>query len=275
MSDVQDFQRETAEKMTLYFQIKLAELQEGNNEFYNCSVRDYARQQETILQTDSYNQYRRSTDYVNILVKGLSEPITEYRLDDFQQNPTTNRRIYSPRVDIAFTPVIQKSNMDYVSIGVKKLTNDVILYKKLNQLPFVRAIETALKRKSNENMQAHNLQLNYDSLDRYSNDEYINKRPLFLFGFEIENNATTKYLMGDFLNILSLARIPSVIIPELNLVGCMNMLMFCSTIGDIKDIPIYELLKKVNVLTVDQLRTVLNEFLVQENINPIGVLSYR
>lgn len=275
MSDVQDFQIEVATKMNLYFQRKLTQLQAENNEFYIRSVQDYIRQQDIILQEDHDNQYRRSTDYDNILIKGLAESITEYWLDDFQQNPTSNRRIYSPRVDIAFTPALQKHDMAYVSIGVKKLTTDVMLYKNLNQLPFVRDIETALKIKSNENMQQFNLQQNHDSLDRYNNNQYINKRPLFLFGFEIENSETIKYLMGDFLNILSLARIPSVIVPESNLDNCMNMLMFCSTIGDIKEVPIYNLLKKVNVLTVSQLRTILNGFLVPANIAPIGVLNYR
>jgi hypothetical protein len=275
MSDVQDFQIEVATKMSLFFQRKLTQLQAENNEFYIRSVQDYIRQQEVIIRDDHENQYRRSTDYVNVLIKGLSESVTEYWLDDFQQNPTNNRKIYSPRVDIAFTPALQKHNMDYVSIGVKKLTMDVMLYKNLNQLPVVRDIECALRIKSNENMQLYSLQQNHDSIDRYNDNEYINKRPLFLFGFEIENSETIKYLMGDFLNILSLARIPSVIVPESNLENCMNMLMFCSTIGDIKEVPIYNLLKKVNVLTVGQLRTILNEFLIPENIAPIGVLSYR
>ena len=275
MRDVQYFQRELAGKMTEYFQKKLRNLQAENDELYINSVRDYVRQQDIILQTDYANQYRKSTEYINVLIRGLSEPITEYKLDDFQQNSTNNRRIYSPRVDIAFTPVLQKGTIDYVSIGIKKLTVDVELYKSLNQLSFVRDIETALRRKSNENMQTYNLQLNNDSLDEYRDDEYINKRPLFLFGFEIENDVSSKYLMGDFLNVLSLARIPNVIIPESNLEGCMNMLMFCSTIEGLKEVPIYVLLKKVNVLTVNQIRAVLNEFLVLENIDPIGVLNYR
>ena len=81
--------------------------------------------------------------------------------------------------------------------------------------------------------------------------------------------------MGDFLNVLSLARIPSVIIPESNFDNCMNVLMFCSTIANIKEVPIYNRLKKVHVLTVSQLRTILNEFLILENIESIGILSYR
>lgn len=276
MTEVELFQRDIVRKMNSYFRLKIEELQRRDDITYLQCVDDYIRQQECVLMQDNQH-FRPSHNYQEVLLRALYEVETKYYSNDFNENIKPTARIYSPRADIAFTPAIKKrsNNSGYKSIGVKRLTEDVVLYKKLNQLHFIRELEILIRNVSNENMSKYNLEQNHDSLYQYNEYNYLNKRPLLLFGFEIENSRTIKYLMGDFLNILSIARIPTVIVRESTLIDCMNMLMYCSTIRSIKEVPIYDLLKKVNVLTVSQIRNLLNKLLNDLGLEEIGVINYK
>jgi len=81
--------------------------------------------------------------------------------------------------------------------------------------------------------------------------------------------------MGDFLNAISLSKIPIIVTPENNFDRLMKMLYFSATIKNLKEVPIYNLLNSVIVLTVNQFRDTLNDFLISRNITPITVENYR
>jgi hypothetical protein len=68
---------------------------------------------------------------------------------------------------------------------------------------------------------------------------------MHLFGIEIENQKNPKHLMGDFLNAISLSKIPIILFPESRIDDAMKMLLFSSAIKNIKEVPIFNLLKRV------------------------------
>ncbi|WP_257130309.1 hypothetical protein [Bacillus thuringiensis] len=110
------------------------------------------------------------------------------------------------------------------------------------------------------------------NLNHLNDPSYINNRPMHLFGIEIENQ---KHLMGDFLNAISLSKIPIILFPEDKMEGCMKMLLFSSLIKSIKDVPIFDIINIPLVLTISQFRDIMNHFLEEENLDLIRVEQYR
>lgn len=279
MSETQQFQLQVEDRMRKYFikKIQKIELEESlsNSQELTILKNEYKRQYNTIQRVYQQKQKSFSLDFKmeEVLVSSISEPKTYYTLDDFTNNGE-NSSIYSPRIDIAFSPIIKKKRGKSESIGVYKLTNDVRLFKLLHKCEFIKQIEKRFREVSNTNMLSEGLKSSDIGLLRHDEYDYVNKRPLHLFGIEIENQKNSKHLMGDFLNAISLSRIPVVVVPEERYRATINMLKFSSTIGDLKEVPIYEMLRNVNVLTINQFRNILNEFLVQENIEKIGVINY-
>jgi hypothetical protein len=199
----------------------------------------------------------------------LSEPFTEYNLADLTNRETDfQSNIYSPRIDIAITPTVIKNRNRKVSLGVYRLAEEVQLFRLIHNLQIVRAMENEMRRISNINMRAYNLHPPEEV-------EYINKRPMHLFGIEIENQKNPKHLMGDFLNAISLSKIPIILFPENRIDDAMKMLLFSSAIKNIKEVPIYNLLNRVIILTVNQFRNIMNSLLITENLDLIQVNNYR
>ncbi len=273
---VKEFQKQVEAKITLYLKKELFFLSNSNQRNYQAICNEYDRQFQIIKNNGSNNLYNKLINYNHndVLISCISEPITNYRLNDFTNNLNDNELIYSPRIDIAISPILKKKQGKNVSIGIVKMTDDVKIFKEIHKLDFIKKIENKLRRKSNENYQRHHLQYVHFS-DTHDENNYINKRPLHLFGIEIENQKNSKHLMGDFLNAISLSKIPIIITPEENFERLFKMLLFSSTIKNLKDVPIYNLLKRVIVLKVDQFRDILNVFLTSRSIDPITVENYR
>ncbi|MFC3343036.1 hypothetical protein ACFOHW_11655 [Paenibacillus abyssi] len=153
-------------------------------------------------------------------------------------------------------------------MGVFRLANDIELFQLIHSLDFIRELETGLREISNMNVRDHNI-------EPPETVEYINMRPMHLFGIEIENQQNPKHLMGDFLNAISLSKIPIILFPEHKFMGCMKMLLFSTTIKNLKEVPIYDVLNKAIILTVDQFRTMINRILSAEGLETIQVTNYR
>ncbi len=247
MSLTQDFQKQVQEKMEEYFIEKLKQLKNTQSILFRNLTEEYNRQFSYVERHyPNRKRYFRSSEPEYVLLSDITEPNTYYTQDDCHQNGN-NASIYSPRIDLTFSPIIKKSRGTNESIGVYKLTQDINLFKELHQVPFVKELELKLKEATNENLKSHGL--TYDiSCEEHNENAYINKRPLHLFGIEIENQKNAKHLMGDFLNAISLARIPVVIVPQERLISLVNMLRFSLTINELKEVPIYEMLSKVNIL---------------------------
>lgn len=272
MSPTEIFQKDVERKLSQYFMLKLRKFKQNRYNDYFSLEEEYLRQIEVVKEhyTKAKIKYEIG-DLDRVLLSCVSEPKTEYTLGDYTNDyeNDSDKNIYSPRVDIAISPVVLKSRGKVVSIGNYRLTEDVILFKKLHSLGFVKEMENSLRKISDYNYTTIGLEIKDYDYKNHCEYFYINKRPLHLFGIEIENQKNPKHLMGDFLNCISLARIPIVLLPEDKLNSCMNMLLFSSTIGDLKEVGVYDLLKNVIVLTIKQFVEIINDFLRIENIEEI------
>jgi len=263
-NETKKFQEEVEEKMTKFFNIKFNQIKNDDVELFK-ELEEYYKDEYSFIKGKYKKKRTRyfSKEYKikNVLLQAISEPKTRYTSDDFNNNGIDKKSIYSPRIDISFSPVIKKSKGKNESIGVYKLTERTCLFNLLYQLEFVKKIKEKIRNKSNENFRNKELDFCEASIQKYENI-----RPLHLFGIEIENQKNSKHLMGDFLNSLSLSKIPIVVVPEDKFDNLIKMLKFCSIISDVKKIPIYELLTTVSVLKVSQFRSILNELLENEGI---------
>lgn len=266
-----EYQRQVQYCMEEYFRRKL--IKSDDNNMYNICI-EYDKQLESIKKRYA-KKAKYFLDYTHdkVLLSAIAEPCTYYTQGDYKSSNDSNS-IYSPRIDIAFSPIIKKKIGKNESIGVYNLTKDVKLYRQIHQLPFVRELEEKIRIKSNENMKDNQLEECNLGIEDYNEYQYDNTRPLHLFGIEIENQKNAKHLMGDFINAINLSLIPVVVIPEDRISNLMNMLKYNKTIENIKGLKTYNLLKKVSVLTVSQFRDVLNELLGEENIKLINVHEY-
>ncbi|NQV18807.1 MAG: hypothetical protein HQ534_09720 [Armatimonadetes bacterium] len=273
---VKEFQKQVEVKLSDYFRQELESYAESNQMEYQLICSEYNRQFQIIKNNLSNNLINKLLDYNHndVLVSCISEPITSYKLNDYTNNINDNDLIYSPRIDIAISPTILIKRRKKASIGIFRLTEDVDVFKKVHKLEFIKNLENTLRQKSIENFQEYNLPYPHFS-NCHNESDYNNKRPLHLFGIEIENQKNVKHLMGDFLNALSLSKIPIIVTPERNFEKLIKMLLFSATINNLKKVPIYNLLNKVIVLKVDQFRTTLNQFLTSRHIAPITVENYR
>jgi len=283
MSKTQEFQIQIEKSMNLYFSSVMRRMIGEDNGDIRAVSEEYNKQYEHVMTNGkSTTRYMKKGDYSAILLSAISEPTTNYTLNDAYsiENDATNadleHKIYSPRIDLAFSPIIEKSRGKNVSIGIFNLTHDVRLFDMLHSLDFVKKIERKLRIISNQNLSSEGIRSCRLGLeDFHSIERYINKRPLHLIGIEIENQKNAKHLMGDFLNSISLSRIPVVVVPEANYRNTLDMIRYCYTIQTIKGVKeIYNLLKKVNILKVSQLRNLVNELLAEENLPLITDNNY-
>ncbi|MBF4696098.1 hypothetical protein [Fusibacter ferrireducens] len=272
MNRTHEFQNEVTNCMNRYFYKMFEKLESEDEDLFRDLEINYFQEYNHVR---NYNQERirafNESSFYEVLLSAISEPITNYNLSDYNDGDR-EELIYSPRIDIAFSPSIKTKRGKTESIGVYKLSNNVKLFKFLHKLNFVKEIENNIRNKSNDNLRNYGLDLCYVGCQlEHNENDYINKRPLHLFGIEIENQKNAKHLMGDFLNAISLSRIPIVIVPESRLDHLMKMLMFSSTIKNLKEVPIYDLLKTVNILTINQFISVLNDLLQREGLNQITI----
>lgn len=273
---VKEFQKQVEVKLSEYFRQELISYAESNQIEYQLICSEYDRQFQIIKNYESNNLYNKLLNYNHndVLISCISEPVTNYKLNDFTNNINDHDLIYSPRIDIAISPTILIKQRKKASIGIYRLTEDVNIFKKIHNLDFIKNLENSLRQKSIDNFREYSLPYSHFSTS-HNESEYINKRPLHLFGIEIENQKNSKHLMGDFLNAISLSKIPIIVTPEDNLDRLMKMLYFSATIKNLKEVPIYNLLNRVIVLKVNQFRDILNRFLALRNIDPITVENYR
>lgn len=173
--------------------------------------------------------------------------------------------IYSPVVDLAIAPTI-KYRQHTQPIGIYPLYNGRNIFGLLDQLSFIQE----LKRKLDEHCIA-----NYNRIGlRYDNIEH-NYRPLCLFALEIENQINKKHLMGDFMNSLLLARHPVVLVPENKLDDCLELVNLSKIISDIKQVNIYDLLRRVIILSIPQFRQSVDQLLNERGISCLGIQDFR
>ncbi len=272
---VKEFQKQVEVKLSEYFRLELISYAKSNQSNYHLICSEYDRQFEIIRRNhQDLSNKLKTYNHDDVLISCLSEPITNYKMNDFTNNMSDNEIIYSPRIDIAFSPTILLKRRKKASIGIYRLTEDVNIFKEIHKLDFIKKLETSLRQKSKDNFRGYNLTFPHFSTS-HNESEYINKRPLHLFGIEIENQKNSKHLMGDFLNAISLSKIPVVVTPEQNFERLIKMLLYSATIKDLKKVPIFDLLSRVIILKVDQFRDTLNDFLISRNIAPITVENYR
>lgn len=275
MNHTQEYQRQVKCSMEKYLLKKLKKFSKEKKDEFKEITDEYIKQLDHIKR--EYEE--RSKCFANysvneeVILSCISEPSTFYT-KGYCGNNKKSPSIYSPRIDIAISPIIKKRRGKHESIGVYYLTENVKLYKKIHKIPFVKELEKKFREISNENMKGGDL---YEfNLDIYEHEEfnYKNKRPLHLFGIEIENQRNPKHLMGDFLNAVNLSLIPIVVVPKDNLINVLNMLEYNKIIEGVKDVKTYSILKQVLVLTISQFTDTLNNLLVDEGIETIKVNGY-
>lgn len=259
------FQRDVAIKLSAYFSKKINDLQVTQPDLYTRIAEDYAYILRSIPNGETINMAGSELQY-NWL-SCLSEPATHYTKKDMTElNEDDYTVIYSPRVDLAITPTVLTKKKKMRSLGVYRLPTDRSLFHTFSQCDFIDEIFTRLRDLSDANLQELELG-DYRPMN--------NIRPVHLFGIEIENQTNPKHLMGDFLNVISLSKIPVVLFPEDKFDGCIKMLMFSKAVNHIKDIPIFDTLRSALILKVDQFRDTMNEFLSSEGLDLIEVYEYK
>ncbi|MGD6892476.1 hypothetical protein [Bacillus mobilis] len=262
-----EFQKDVAQRLSKLFEKKIVKLEREDRESYLEIIEEYQKQI-SFTRNSVNNSIANELEVHKNWLSCLAEPVTKYNLSDIDRRLDDNTMIYSPRMDIAITPTVVKRRGNKVSLGMYRLSKDVRLIEYIYELDFIQQIEGALRNQSNRNLEDFNL--------RHSNNpRYINNRPMHLFGIEIENQKKPKHLMGDFLNAISLSKIPIILFPEDKMEGCMKMLLFSSLIKSIKDVPIFDIINIPLVLTISQFRDIMNSFLAEENLDLIRVEHYR
>lgn len=152
------------------------------------------------------------------------------------------------------------------AIGVYKLSNGPKIFNELEKLHPIGDLLKGFRSFTEQNYRNNSL--------CYFGSE-INKRPLCLFAIEIENQVNRKYLFGDFFNSLMLAKYPMILLPEKNLEKCFGLLKLVKHIFDVKEVDIYNLLRNVMIITIQQFREVCNPLLKEYEIEPLGILDYQ
>ncbi|MET1174342.1 hypothetical protein [Paenibacillus amylolyticus] len=264
-----DFQRDVATKLSTYFAKKINDIQETNPRLYAEIAEEYTYILQSISNGDNIN-VEGSNLQVNWL-SCLSEPSTHYtRRDLTGREEDDDNVIYSPRVDLAITPTIMTKRGKQKSLAIHRYGQapNRDLFHTINQCEFIQEIENRLREISSEN---------YSGLEVRDSDPrpIHNTRPVHFFGIEIENQTNPKHLMGDFLNVISLSRIPVVLFPEDKFNGCIKMLSFSQAVEDIKGVTTFSTFRHALILKVDQFRDTMNDFLSREGLELIGVYDYR
>ncbi|HDR4427504.1 hypothetical protein [Bacillus thuringiensis] len=262
-----EFQKDVAQNLSKLFEKKIVKLEREDRKSYLEIIAEYQKQI-SFIRNSVNNSIANELEIHKNWLSCLAEPITEYNLSDINRELDSNTMIYSPRMDIAITPTLVKRRGKRVSMGIYRLSEDVKLINYIYKLDFIKQMEFALRRQSNRNLERFNL-------NHLNDPSYINNRPMHLFGIEIENQKNPKHLMGDFLNAISLSKIPIILFPEDKMEGCMKMLLFSSLIKSIKDVPIFDIINIPLVLTISQFRDIMNHFLEEENLDLIRVEQYR
>ncbi|WFD09786.1 hypothetical protein [Tepidibacter hydrothermalis] len=277
MNPTAQFQKDIEIKLSKYLAKKMEQFRTCSQRRYDEIKFDYIYQLSIIRSNPQYAhiQYDDHCTFNELLITCMSEPKTQYNLNDYSDLLDASQSIYSPRIDLAISPAIKKKRSKKVSLGNYKLSEDVKIYKLLHEIDFIKEIELAMRRESYINFRNHHLDTTFYINDAtIPRETYINGRPLHLFGIEIENQTNPKHLMGDFMNALSLSKIPIVVVPSEKLDNCMKMLIYVSTINNLKEVPLYSLLEKVIVLTFDQFISILNNIIsrdIGETINSYGL----
>lgn len=264
---VAQFQKDVAEKLSIYFKKNLNTLNNKEPKIFNELIKEYDKLFKIVENKWDY----KSLELYNIknksevLLQCISEAETKYNLGEIYGGPSN--LIYSPRADLAITPIIKVKNGKNKPLGIYRLPDDIKIFKLLHQLDFIKTFENKLFQMSKGNYYQIGIEL--------ERMQYINKKPLHLFSIEIENGINIKNLMGDFLNAISISKIPIVIVPKDKLDKTLNMLLYSKTIYEIKGVNIFNILNKTIVLTVEQFREVINSELDKMNISNLKVIDYR
>lgn len=200
------------------------------------------------------------------LLECVSESSSRYYANDGNRNRIDNNQpIYSPIVDLAIVPTI-KYRSSTKSLGIYPLYNGRHIFNLLDQISFSKIFSRTLRQYSTLNYERFGLNL--------TNVEH-NYRPLCLFAFEIENQVNKKHLVGDFINSLLLARHPIVLVPESKLDDCLKLVKLSEVISDIKQVNIYDMLRRVMIISIPQFRQAINGLLSERGINSLGVQEFR
>lgn len=264
MNKTTEFQKLVETHMNKYFEKKLKELKKNNFEYYEEAREEYWKEYENIMGINCFDSYFNEE---KVLLSAISEAATKYTLNDFYNN-NDNTSIYSPRTDIAFSPSFKKKgNFKNQSLGIYKLTENTQIFKIISKLDFVKKLAEEIKSQSNLNFASFGLCSLSNKIEDWENN--LNKRPLHLIGIEIENSLSKKYLMGDLLNAISLAKFPIILVPQAKLNNLFDMLKYTNGISDLKGLNIYNILGTVNILSISQFRELLNKLLLEENLKPI------
>ncbi len=200
----------------------------------------------------------------------ISESITKYYDNDGpgvigEYRP--GNPIYSPIVDLAITPSVRlQQNGKTHSLGNYPLSNGPIIFEALSRLTLIKRLKRHLETIAGNNLRRAGLQ--------YRRDD-INIRPLCLFAIEIENQINKKHMMGDFLNSLMLSKYPVVLVPNSKLNQCLELVKTAKVIFEIKRVNVYELLRKVMVLSIPQFRRVVDNLLIENQLERLSVVDFR
>jgi hypothetical protein len=205
MTLTHDFQSDVSLKLNRYFERKILALHRDDPQSYFSIKTEYERQLSVIQETrEDHKLHLNAIDFDRNWLSCLSEPITEYNLADLTYRTEDNdTSIYSPRIDIAITPTVLKNRSSIISLGVYRLADDVRLFSMIHRLDFIRELENTLREISNLNLRENNL-------EPPETVEYINIRPMHLFGIEIENQKNPKHLMGDYLFQVLISLLPDI-----------------------------------------------------------------
>ena len=261
------FQKEVAKKLSIYFEKQFIVLKNKNPQLFDKLTNEYDKQFQIVNDKWDFGELtiENSKNKPEVLLQCISEAETRYNLGEIYGG--LSNRIYSPRADLAITPIVKVINGKDKPLGIYKLSDDVKIIDLLYDLDFIKPFEKKLFQKAKENYLRYDIHL--------FEKHYINKRPLHLFSIEIENGTDSKYLMGDFLNALSLGKIPLVIVPKKNFDKSINLLLYSMAIYDIKEVDIFNILNKILLLTVEQFRNIINSELDKMDIPHLEVIDYR
>lgn len=237
-----EYQKLVCKSYNLYFDKVIPTVPESD-------IQDLFDQYSKLAKGHGYKEKRK-------ILSAISESKTKYRLSDYHMSADRDL-IYSPRVDVAFTPILgDRKNLAFYPLN----DNPDFMRNVYEKLSFIGNMVYYLKSYSNRNLS----DLKLDNEDNHLS------RPMYIWGIEIERQHGKKYLLGDIINATSLSIVPIVLIPESNLLEVKSVIAYCKFLRNIKDVDLYSHVSKCLFITDKQFSEISNRlFSIDSTIPPI------
>jgi len=202
----------------------------------------------------------------------ISEHSTTFNSGSDYFDEEESKKIYCPRTDICLAVAFSKGNKKYSLMNLQTTEHFAQQYYETAQkLSYIKEFTKLIKEKSKQNFDKYREELKAENIfyKITDNSQYkLNSAPLYHIGIEIENNTSSKYLLGDILNAVVLSKVPIIVVPKEyevkgvkkdNLKRVFELLAFLYRITILKN-PSYAGMLTAHILSLEDFTQIVNTY---------------